>query len=64
MKKQYIIPALNIIKVQAQAHMLFGSPTGENTANGGGNQGDFDPNNHTQLSRGLIWELEEVSEEN
>lgn len=62
MKKQYIIPALNIIKVQAQAHMLFGSPTGENTANGGGNQGDYGTSSLPQLSRegGLVWEEEEV----
>lgn len=59
MKKQYIIPALNIIKVQAQAHMLFGSDTDTNTKNGGGDMGDYTGG---QLSRegGLIWEEEEV----
>ena len=53
MKKKYIIPQTEIIMVETQAHMLFGSDTGADTKNGGGNMGDYSSG---QLSRESDWE--------
>ncbi|MBQ7510769.1 MAG: hypothetical protein IJT53_07695 [Prevotella sp.] len=56
MKKQYINPAVSIVKVEAQAHMLFGSATGEGTINGGGSKGTYSGG---QLSRESGWDDED-----
>lgn len=57
MKKQYIIPTVNVVKVETQAHMLFGSDAGANQLNGGGNRGDYGGSG--QLSRGGSWDDED-----
>lgn len=64
MKKTYINPEVKVIKVLTTELLEFSKPDA-NTLRGG-NQGNFDPDNHTQLSRegGLIWELEEINDEN
>ncbi len=54
MKKQYIIPQTETIMVETQAHMLFGSPDGENRINGGGNMGNYGGSG--QLSRESDWD--------
>lgn len=41
MKKLYITPKTTTVVVKTQNHMLFGSPTGGETLNGGGNRGDY-----------------------
>ena len=57
MKKQYINPETITIKIETQAHMLFGSPDGENL-NGGGNKGNYSGSG--QLSRqGGGWDDED-----
>ena len=54
MKKQYINPVIEIVKVETQNHMLFGSDNGDGTNNGGGSQGNYSGSG--QLSRESDWE--------
>ena len=49
MKKTYINPRMNVVKIEARRGLLFGSNTGTNTLNGGGNMGDYGSG---QLGRG------------
>ena len=41
MKKLYITPKTTTVVVKTQNPMLFASPTGEGTLNGGGNRGNY-----------------------
>ena len=49
MKKIYLQPKTEIINVNIETPMLFGSDNGDGTANGGGNMGDLGEG--PQLSR-------------
>ena len=52
MKKQYINPVTVTIKVETQPLMGFGSETGENTINGGGNKGNYSGSGQLSRERG------------
>lgn len=60
MKKIYINPSTSVIAVKTQKHMLFGSPNGDNTLNGGGKKGDFDVSMEQASRQGFdLWDDEE-----
>ena len=45
MKKIYMQPEMDIISLNIKQGILFGSNTGTDMLNGGGNLGDFNPEN-------------------
>ena len=45
MKKIYMQPEMDIISLNIKQGILFGSNTGTDMLNGGGNLGDFNPAN-------------------
>lgn len=58
MKKIYQNPTTEIVMVETQAHMLFGSENGDGTISGGGNKGSYEEG--SQLSRdGGGWDDED-----
>lgn len=57
MKKIYNSPSTIVVAVKTQKHMLFGSPDGGNTLNGGGNKGDYSANQASRKSS--IWDDED-----
>lgn len=59
MKKIYLQPATCIYRIENQPIMNFGSPTDENTLNGGGKMGDYESGMTIESRRNSsIWDDE------